>query len=163
MRLTIFGKRHALALAVLAGIAVLAAGCASDSGGGPPAVPQITGIALPQGYSIDSGKTILLGEGERWTGRLNFTINSSAGDMFDFYRRQMPGFGWSEIAVVRAETSVLTFSHSGSNRVATVQITARTLWGSIVEMVVSPAGGRSDQAPASPASPSRRVTAEPIR
>jgi hypothetical protein len=125
------------------------AGCAngSDSAGasGSPAPGtsqggQFAGIALPSSYSLDSGKSLALGVGERWIGRIVFTSGTSSGDMFDFYRSEMPKYGWSEGAVVRAETSILTFNSLATNRTAVVQISSRTLGGAYVEMVVSPNG-----------------------
>lgn len=168
--------RHLVRLAVVAAALTLAAcdtfrGTGSDTPVGPQ---QITGIALPEGYSLEPSRTVVLGEGDRWTGRVHYTINSSAGDMFDFYRRQMPRFGWTEVQVVRAETSVLTFTSGATGRAATVQITSRTLWGARVDMVVSPTGAqtapaptaapRSDaQQPPPPAVPRGAVSAQPLR
>src|SRR3546814_4600041 len=62
--------------------------------GGAP--PQISGVALPEGYSLDSNRTIILGEGDRWIGRLSYSINSSADAMFDFVRGEMANHGRSE-------------------------------------------------------------------
>ena len=135
---------------------------------------QISGIALPDGYSVDSSRTLILGEGDRWTGRLAYTINSKATDMFDFYRREMPGMGWTELSLVRGETSVINFSSASTSRVATVQISPRTLFGSRVDVVMAPqAGGgmapaapmapRSDALPqAPPAAPRSAVRAQPL-
>lgn len=124
---------------------------AADTGnrGGPP---QVAGIALPDGYSLDTGRTIILGEGERWIGRLSYSINSSSNDMFDFVRREMINYGWAEVAVVRSEISQLTYVSAAGDRVASILITPSSLYGSKVDMTVSPAaGGASNsirQAPA---------------
>ena len=104
--------------------------------GGPP--PQISGIALPEGYSLDSNRTIILGEGDRWIGRLSYTINSSADAMFDFIRGEMANHGWKEVAVVRAEASQLTYMSGDGDRVASILITRNTLYGCRVDMTVSP-------------------------
>src|SRR3546814_5242445 len=80
--------------------------------GGP--TPQISGVALPEGYSLDSNRTIILGEGDRWIGRLSYSINSSADAMFDFVRGEMANHGWKEVAVVRAETSQLTLDRKST-------------------------------------------------
>lgn len=111
----------------------------SKTGSGPPT--QIAGVALPEGYSLDSNRTIVLGEGDRWIGRLSYSVNSSADAMFDFVRREMANYGWTEVAVVRAETSQLTFLSSGGDRVASVLITRSTLYGSKVDMTVAPSTG----------------------
>ncbi|HYB10535.1 MAG TPA: hypothetical protein VEJ16_12775 [Alphaproteobacteria bacterium] len=123
------------------------AGCAngSDSAGTPSTSVsgaaqggQFAGVALPSSYTLDSGKSLALGVGERWIGRIVFTSSTSSRDMFDFYRSEMPKFGWNEGAVVQSETSILTFDSPATERTAIVQISSRTLGGAYVEMVVSP-------------------------
>lgn len=149
----------------------------SDTGGQAAPVGQISGIPLPTGHSVDQGNSLVLGEGDRWTGRYTYTQNSKAADLLDYYRREMPSFGWTEVSVVRAETSVLTFSSAATGRFATVQITPRTLFGSRVSITVSPITGggggampapatlgpRSDVQPAPPAVPRDSVTVQPLR
>ena len=146
--------RYAPIARALALVAILAsvAGCSSvwnssanpssdsnKAGSGPPT--QIAGVALPEGYSLDSNRTIVLGEGDRWIGRLSYSIGSSADSMFDFIRREMANYGWTEVAVVRAETSQLTFLSQGGDRVASILITRSTLYGSKIDMTVAPSTG----------------------
>jgi hypothetical protein len=119
-----------------------ASGSSSDAGkpgSGPPT--QIAGVALPDGYSLDSNRTIILGEGDRWIGRLSYSVNSSADAMFDFIRREMANYGWTEVAVVRAEASQLTYLSQGGDRVASILISRSTLYGSRVDMTVAPSTG----------------------
>lgn len=144
---------HSPALRALALVAILgsvtacsmwnsSAGKSSDTstpGSGPPT--QIAGVALPDGYSLDSNRTIILGEGDRWIGRLSYSVNSSADQMFDFIRREMANYAWTEVAVIRAEASQLTFLSQGGDRVASVLITRSTLYGSKVDMTVAPSTG----------------------
>lgn len=111
----------------------------TETRGGPP--PQISGVALPEGYSLDAGRTIILGEGDRWIGRLSYSVNSSSDTMFDFIRREMANHGWAEVAVVRAETSQLTYLSGGGDRVASILIARSTIYGSKIDMTVSPAAG----------------------
>ena len=132
-----------VAAAALAATVGACAGGWSGSAGDAPHSPPYAGIPLPDGYSVDGGETVVLGEGDRWNGRLVYTINSSATDMFEFYRRQMPQHNWTEVSLVRADTSVLTFASQGTNRLANVNIKSRRFppWGSIVSVVVAPTGG----------------------
>jgi len=135
----------AMALTGLAGCSSVWNSSASQTtdtgkmGSGPPT--QIAGVALPEGYSLDANRTIVLGEGDRWIGRLSYSVNSSSDAMFDFVRREMANYGWTEVAVVRAETSQLTFLSSAGDRVASVLITRSTLYGSKVDMTVAPSTG----------------------
>lgn len=61
--------------------------------------------------------------------------------MFDFIRGQMTNHGWKEVAVVRAETSQLTYLSGDGDRVASILITRSTIYGSKVDMTVSPSSG----------------------
>ena len=99
---------------------------------------RFTDIPIPKGADMDLDHTLVLGSREEWVGRLVMTVSDSAGQMYDFYVRQMPGFGWQPITSVRGPTSVLTFTRG--DRVATVQLTSRTLFGSEVWFTVSPRG-----------------------
>ncbi len=135
-------KSVAVALALLAVAACGSLpGGSNSSSGESTATPlgPVAGVPLPNGYELDQGRSLVLGEGDRWTGRFSYTLNSPAASMVDYYRRQMPTMGWQEISVVRAETSVLVYVSPGTQRAATVHIQPRTLIGSRVDVVVSPA------------------------
>lgn len=127
---------------------------------GTPQSSQFTGVALPTGYSLDGDRSLALGVGDHWMGRLSFTNGMSIDEAFDFYRREMPKFGWAGGAVVRSETSLLTFTSPSTNRVAVVQITGRTFGGSRVEMVVSPMTG-SDSGSTAVSTPAPYATPAP--
>lgn len=120
-------------------------GCASTSeeASAMHKLAGLTDLPLPRGYSLDAKETVVLGEADRWTGKIVYDINSNADDMLEYIRREMPGFGWQELSVFRANVSVLTFQRQG--RVATVQIRRGRLYGSEVEMVVAPQTGASLQ------------------
>ncbi len=170
-------RRTLFLLGLLALGACNAMGSGSSDTGAPAApVGQISGIALPSGHTVDQSNSLVLGEGDRWTGRYTYTQNSKPADMLDYYRREMPSYGWTEISVVRAETSVLTFQSPSTQRLATVQITPRTLFGSRVSITVAPVTGsggampapsglapRSDVQPAPPAAPRGSVSIEPLK
>lgn len=87
---------------------------------------------------MDLGKTLLLGGEDAWIGRLVFGAPYSSSGMFDFYKAEMPKFGWREITVVRSETSVMTYQRQG--RVATVELTPSSVAGTTVRFTVSPEG-----------------------
>ncbi len=99
---------------------------------------RFSDIPVPKGADMDLDHTLVLGSREAWVGRLVMTVSDSTGTMYDFYARQMPGFGWQPVTTVRGPTSVLTFTRG--ERVATVQLTSRTLFGSEVWFTVSPRG-----------------------
>ena len=100
---------------------------------------QFTESPIPAGARMDLERTLILGPRETWIGRLVFTSGAGPNDLFDFYNRELPRFGWSGITAVRAGTSVLSFSRG--ERIATVQISRTTLGGSEVLVTISPRGG----------------------
>jgi hypothetical protein len=142
--------RRALSSFVAAGLlAFVINGCAKDStppvtagqGSSAAAATNVvaSGTALPEGYKIDPGRTMVFGTDERWTGRLSYTTSLSADDVFDFLHREMPNFGWAEIAAMRSGTSLLTFTSDATSRIATIQIERGGMGATTrVEMVVMP-------------------------
>jgi hypothetical protein len=101
-------------------------------------VARFSDVAVPPGARMDLERTLLLGAQETWTGRLYLDTSQSVNELFEFYRRTMPTFGWTELTVIRAATSILTFVRE--ERVATVQIGRSGLLGSSVSITVAPKG-----------------------
>ena len=99
---------------------------------------------LPRRYE----RTLLLGNGETWTGRLVFTSwTASQSSLYDLFRAEMPGYGWQEVTSVRASISVQTWQRE--KRICTVQIRDSTV-GSEVILTMAPIGNNGAGA-ASPA------------
>ena len=117
---------------------------------------QFQDIAVPGGAKMDVERSLVLGARDTWIGRLSMTTPGTTTETYDFFLREMPRFGWQEITTVRSEVSVLTYARG--ERVATVQIGARTLGGSHVDVTVSPRGR-----PNMPAMPDNTVTPAPPR
>lgn len=117
-----------------------AATATSTGSAAPGTAPMVSGTALPPGYKIDSDRTLILGADDRWTGRLSYTTSTNADDTFDFLRREMPNFGWSEMTAMRSDTSLITFQSESTGRMATIYISRGGMLGSgvHVDMVVSP-------------------------
>jgi hypothetical protein len=154
---------------------------AQSSGGSGNATPgpgftRFTDIPMPANNSIDLDRSLILGTDQQWTGRLVINSGSNVADMYEFYRREMPNFGWSEVTTVRAANSVLVFQQNA--RVVTIQITpTRGLTGgSTVDLTMAPRGGTGGapqrtsqiveppQAPArGPAVPRGAVESAPLR
>ncbi len=133
------------------GISVLAVVLAGCSGGhkppsatasrpavaSPAAVTHFTGIPMPPNNILDVDRTVVVGDQADWVGRIVFTSPMSVDDTVEFYRREMPRFGWSELAATRSETSVL--SYQADARVATIQLQpAAQPRGTKVEFWVNP-------------------------
>src|SRR3954465_2190448 len=95
----------------------------SPNPAGPPAnvagFARFTDIPMPPNNSLDLDRTIIFGTDRDWIGRVSLTTPMSVNDVYDFYKREMPRLGWTELTSVRSATSVL--SYQLDNRVATVQ------------------------------------------
>jgi len=121
-----------------------------------PGFTRFTDIPMPANNSIDLDRSLILGTDQQWTGRLVITSGSNVADMYEFYRREMPNFGWSEVTTVRAANSVLVFQQAA--RVVTIQITPTrgiTGGGSTVDLTMAPRGGTGG-------APQRTSEAQPV-
>ena len=118
----------------------------SDQGSGGKAsstepFAQFKDIPIPGGAEMDMERSIILGSQDTWTGRVHLQVNISATKLFEFYKLEMPEFGWKEVTSVRAAISVLTYIRD--SRVATIQILADKIQGAVVTVTISPMGGKS--------------------
>lgn len=95
-------------------------------------------LPVPSGAKINLDQTVVFGSGEDWFGRIALTTGFNSDQMFDFFKQELPGFMWQEITSVRSATSVLTYQRK--ERIATIQISGRTLAGSDITVTVSPKG-----------------------
>jgi hypothetical protein len=90
--------------------------------------------------------------------------------MYEFYRREMPRFGWQEVSNIRSATSVLVYQQG--ERVATIQIlpSGTITSSSRVEFSMTPhaaAPRQGSQAPLNqptplPAAPRTAVDSAPL-
>ena len=103
-------------------------------------------LPMPVKAEMDMSKTLVFGTNDAWIGRMVITSSHGTNDMFDFYKQEMPGFGWQEITSVRSDTSVMTYTRG--ERVATIQIGSATLSGAKVTITVSPRGAEEFPPPA---------------
>lgn len=104
---------------------------------------RFSDIPMPGKSDIDMDRTLVFGGGETWSGRLAISSSHNANDVFDFFKQELPGYGWREIASIRSTVSVLTYSRE--NRIATIQIKSTTLGGSDVTLTVSPRDDKAAQ------------------
>lgn len=75
----------------------------------PPAFASFPDVPFPEPAYIDMSETRTLGSGNSWSGSLIFTAPFSANSIYDFYISEMPKLSWSEVAVVRAKISHMTY------------------------------------------------------
>jgi len=110
-------------------------------------------LPMPVNAELMTDEILVFGTNDTWIGRIVIKTGHAVNDMFDFYKQEMPGFGWREITSIRAAISVLTYIRA--ERVATLQVQEAGLSGSKVLISVSPQGaevigGGVDQKPLDP-------------
>ncbi len=123
-------------------------GCAMDNGlsrttdapAGPnsesSAFSQFPDIPMPADAVLNMDKTLAFGSNQSWIGRLVIKSSLDGNAIFDFYRRELPGYQWQEITSVRGAISTMT--HARDKRILTIQISRNALGGTEVTLTVSP-------------------------
>jgi hypothetical protein len=106
-------------------------------------IPLIaSGVSGPEGLPIEEAsrmdikKSLVFGSDSEWFGRINLIVNMSGAEVFDFYRYEMPNFGWKEITSIRSDISLITYERAG--RIANVRIDSSSSRGTEVWVTVSP-------------------------
>jgi hypothetical protein len=152
-------KCHVLCFALVSGLALT--GCTQGaklqptSSAAPSGIEKsfslLTDIPIPPNSTLDVERSLILGDLDRWTGRIILNVGQGAPQTFAIYQTEMTNFGWEPIMSVQAEVSVLSFTRG--ERAATVQIENRTLGGSTVSVTVAPrqSGPVPGAAPPAPA------------
>lgn len=91
---------------------------------------------IPRGAKWDNDRTLILGSGKAWTGRLAFTAPMTDADAFQFFQEQMIKLGWQPISLVRGKNSVLTFVRQ--DRAALVEFNSHFMSGISASITVTP-------------------------
>lgn len=114
-----------------------------------PYFAEFRDIPIPINAKIDFDDLLVLGGGEGWIGRLVLNVGYSMTDMYAFYEREMPRFGWTRITSVRAAISTMTYQRG--ERIASVTLQGRMTGGATIYFTVAPAsGGANTGQPAAP-------------
>ena len=84
---------------------------------------------------MNQEESIIISKNKSWLGRLVFDSNKKQLSIFDFFRNELPKFGWKKLSEVRADSSLLNYTNE--NRVASIQIFSNTFFGSKVSITVT--------------------------
>ncbi len=154
-----------LLLLLLASVALVSCGAFStklDSGGNQGSFSSSSGsgldivndVPIPRGAVLDSDRSLVLGRGSNWTGRLVFRVNRPTSSVFSLYQSEMPQFGWQSISVIRDEVGILQYVME--NRFVTVRISGSGLRGSRVSILMAPRSDNADLRQVAPGAPEQR-------
>lgn len=122
---------------------VLLSGCSNRTSlpqtqAGDPAQPMdfqlLTDIPIPSGATMDDERSLILGDRDRWTGRVVIKLWKNPAQATQFYQQQMPAFGWEPIMAATSGVSVMAYVRG--ERAATVQIESSPMWGATVFVTV---------------------------
>ncbi|MCH9845453.1 MAG: hypothetical protein K0U39_08100 [Alphaproteobacteria bacterium] len=115
----------------------------------------VNDIPIPDGAKLDVADSLILGRGDRWTGRITMNTSIAPVRAFAVFQSQMPSYGWQTVLSVQDRTSSIVFIRG--DRIATLSIQPLGLRGSRIVMIASlrpadvPTGASFNGAP-SPAS-----------
>lgn len=93
-----------------------------------PLIQQLDGAPLPSGATIDSKNSIIFGEGELWTGRVEITTALKPEDVVKFFINEYPAAGWNLLSSTKSQISILIFV--GKNKTLTVEVSEQSVLGS---------------------------------
>jgi hypothetical protein len=78
-------------------------------------------MPLPKDARISPDKSIILGEGDNWAGRIELSSSMESLEASAFFTAEYPKHGWQLISSTKAKLSILVFT--GSTRTLTLEIT----------------------------------------
>ena len=78
-------------------------------------------MPLPKDARISPDKSLILGEGDNWAGRIELSSSMESLEASAFFVREYPKHNWQLISSTKARLSILVFT--GSTRTLTIEIT----------------------------------------
>jgi hypothetical protein len=77
-------------------------------------------MPLPKDARISPGKSLILGEGDNWVGRIELSSGMETLEASSFFITEYPKHGWQLVSSTKAKLSILVFT--GSTRTLTLEI-----------------------------------------
>ena len=93
-------------------------------------------IPLPENSKYLVNKTVIFGEGSKFSGILYLQHEETADDTVSFYRKNMISDGWSEIGIVRSRFILINYQKE--NRFATIKVMRGMFDNSESEITIGP-------------------------
>ncbi len=93
-------------------------------------------IPIPDDSKYSRDKSVIFGEGERFTGVLYLIHDMEVEEAVNFYRKAMIADGWTEIAIVRSNFILVNFDKE--DRFATIKVSGSTFGDSQSEITIGP-------------------------
>ncbi len=93
-------------------------------------------MPIPPGGEIDLDRTLVFGANDTWFGRLAVDSSLNPNELFNFFKQEVPGFGWDSITSIRSARSILTYTRGA--RAVTIQIEGKFFSGGTAVITMSP-------------------------
>ena len=93
-------------------------------------------IPIPDNSKYLTNKTVIFGEGNKFSGILYLQHDEPADDIASFYRKNMIADGWSEIGIVRSQFILVNFEKE--DRFATIKVIRTMFEKSDSEITIGP-------------------------
>ena len=84
-------------------------------------------IPIPLNSKLDKKESIIISKRNGWLGRLTFNTSQTQITVFDFFRNELPKFGWKKLSEISSETSLLNYQNR--TRFASIQISDKFFMG----------------------------------
>ena len=78
-------------------------------------------MPLPKDARISPEKSLILGEGDNWAGRIELSSSMESLEASTFFTTEYPKHGWQLISSTKAKLSILVFT--SNTRTLTIEIT----------------------------------------
>jgi len=96
---------------------------------------EFNDFPIPINSKLIKDQSIIIAKKDGWYGRLSFTTSESQLTVYDFFRNELPKFGWKKISEISSDSSLLNYQNKV--RFASIQIYEKTLFGSKVVVSVT--------------------------
>ena len=104
-------------------------------------VNQLAGTPLPSNAHIIGENSLIFGDGETWSGRVEATLQLRAEDAVKFFIDQYPSSGWTLLSSARSKVSIIVFA--SKTRTLTAEISESSGFGSSSKLILTVAPLRS--------------------
>jgi hypothetical protein len=95
-------------------------------------------MPLPKDARISPEKSMILGEGDNWAGRIELNSSMSILEVSSYFTAEYPKFNWVLISSTKSKTAVLVFANS--SRTLTIEVSEGSALSSrsMIVMTVAP-------------------------
>ena len=89
---------------------------------------EFNDFPIPINSKLIKDQSIIIAKKNGWLVRLAFTTSESQLTVYDFFRNELPKFGWKKISEISSDSSLLNYQNN--KRFSSIQIFEKTLFGS---------------------------------